>query len=45
MNLTEDIPIHDFLVHGDFVYTITNNYVKDDKNKSICKVFKIEGGL
>lgn len=41
LDVNDEIPIHEFLVNGEFIYTTTNDYKKDDKNKSIIKVYRI----
>ena len=39
--ICEEFIIHDFKVNNDFVYVINNNSVKDNKNKSSVKIFKL----
>lgn len=40
--ICQDFNIHDFATHDQFVYVINNNSVKDNKNKSTVKIFKID---
>lgn len=43
--LQDEMPIHEFLVFGEYLYTVSNDFHQEDKNKSIIKIYRFSDVL